>query len=60
MLYNEGSLKNVRLEEEKELGACTAQGYNGENPVPAPEQSKWLALNTACFGITFSVQSRSL
>ena len=25
ILYNKGSLKNLHLEEEKELGACTAQ-----------------------------------
>ena len=28
ILYNKGSLKNVRLEEEKELGTCTAQGLD--------------------------------
>ena len=33
ILYNKGSLKNVRLEEEKELGTCTAQSTT-EHDVP--------------------------
>ena len=31
ILYNKGSLKNVRLEEEKELGTCTAQLQSGKS-----------------------------
>ncbi len=30
MLYNKGSLKNVHLEEQKELGACTGQRLQSE------------------------------
>ena len=29
ILYNKGSLKNVRLEEENELGTCTGQVVSG-------------------------------
>ena len=42
ILYNEGSLKNVRLEEAKELGTCTAQQGAVSRAVsggPSPEQS---------------------
>ena len=44
ILYNKGSLKNVRLGEEKELGICTAQPlWVNQREPETPEQFSTLA-----------------
>ena len=42
ILYNEGILKNVRLEEEKELGTCTGQqgAHQGEQKEGQEEEGQ--------------------
>ena len=44
ILYNQGSLKNVRFEEENELGTCTGQQGSGQKAQELQSRAREVAL----------------